>query len=339
MINDVLNWSQQISMDGTMFRNLKQLVLTGAMLAILMGCLAPMGGAQVSPVMYRLKPHDVISISVYNESQINRIVQEITPDGRISAPYGKIIEVAGKTTDEIQAELVEIYKTVLHLKDPKVAVLIERYSPVRASVSGQVFNPGTFDDFRPSDDLFMLLSRGGGVNLNQKANLKRAMLTRRSSGEVIPIDLDALLHKGDTSQNYKLEDGDSLFVPQIEEPFVKIQGAVQRPGVYEYPAVGKYRLSDIISVAGGGIRTLTKFSDVLIIRRSPLNPTAPLFMKANYVRLIRNHDYTQDIELKPGDLVYVSETKTPDPAQLGQILNTVFFIDRFFTGGLFGFNF
>jgi hypothetical protein len=55
--------------------------------------------------------------------------------------------------------------------------------------------------------------------------------------------------------------------------------------------------------------------------------------------LIKNHDYTQDIELKPGDLVYVSETKTPDPNQLGQILNTVFFIDRFFTGGLFGFKF
>ncbi len=326
-------------MDGTMLRNNLRLTKAAISLAVMLACLVPAALAQVSVSAYKIKPHDVISISVYNEGQINQVTQEVTPDGRISAPFARLIEVAGKTPDDIQAELIEIYKTVLHLKDPKVAVIIVRFSPIRASVSGQVFNPGTYEDFRPADDLMMLLSRGGGANLNQKANLKRAMLTRRNSNEVIPIDLDALLHKGDTSQNYKLEDGDSLFVPQIEEPFVKIQGAVQRPGVYEYPAIGRYRLSDVISMAGGGIRTLTKFSDVLIIRRSPLNPTAPVFMKANYVRLIRNHDYTQDIELKPGDLVYVSETKTPDAAQLGQILNTFFIVDRFITGGLFGFNF
>lgn len=325
-------------MDGTMSRKFLRLIQTATVLAMMLVLCVP-AFSQVSMPAYRLRAHDIISISVYNESQLNQVTQEVTPDGRIGAPYSKMIEVAGKTTDEVQDDLIAIYKKVLNLKDPKVSVIIVKFSPIRASVSGQVFKPDTYDDFKPTDDIMMLLSRGGGANLNQKANLKRAMLTRRTSGEVIPIDLDALLHKGDTSQNYKLEDGDSLFVPQIEEPFVKIQGAVQRPGVYEYPAVGTYRLSDVISVAGGGIRTLTKFSDVLIIRRSPLNPTAPQFMKANYVRLIRNHDYTQDIELKPGDLVYVSETKTPDPNQLGQILNTVFFIDRFFTGGLFGFKF
>ena len=185
----------------------------------------------------------------------------------------------------------------------------------------------------------MLVSRAGGPALERRANIRRATLTRGASKEVIPIDLESMLFRGDLSQNYELEDNDSLFIPSTEMPVINVQGAVQRPGSFEYPAIGEYRLSDAISIAQGPIKNLAKMSEILIFRRNPSNPNSPTIFKADYVRLIKKGDFSQDIILKPNDLIYVTETRTPDVNQISNILNTLFFVDRFLTGGFLGFRF
>lgn len=296
--------------------------------------------AQISPEVYRLRSEDQIFVQVYGVPDINGAIPfTVLPDGRISLPYAGTIEAAGRTVSEIEAELVEIYKKTLSLKQPIVSVTIARYRPIRAAVAGQVLSPGMFQDFRPGDTVLMLLSRAGSVAVDRRANMKRATLTRGGSNEVIPIDLESMLYRGDMSQNYQLEDGDTLFVPQAENPVINIQGAITRPGTYEYPAVGEYRLTDIISIAQGPIKNLSKMSEIIVFRRNPANPNNPTVLKANYVRLIKNRDFSQDILLKPNDLVYITETRTPDVNQIGTILNTLFFVDRFLTGGFLGFKF
>lgn len=297
------------------------------------------GMSQVSPDTYRLRPDDQITIQVYNEPQIPNVPLTVLPDGRISAHFVGLVEAAGMTTAEMEAELKERYKKVLKLKDPIVSVTILRYRPIRASISGQVLNPGTFQDFRPGDDIMMLISRSGGPALERRANIRRAVLVRGQSKEVIPLDLEAMLFRNDMSQNYVLEDGDSVIVPQTEMPVINVQGAVQRPGSFEYPAVGEYRITDAISIAQGPIRNLSKMSEVLVFRRNPANPNQPTIIKVDYVRLIKKGDFSQDILLKPNDLIYVTETRTPDVNQISNILNALFFVDRFFTGGLLGFKF
>lgn len=327
------------SMEGTLVkaRAMARILTAGLVLCSLFAC--RLAAAQVTPESYRLRPEDSIIVTVYNESQVQAIPVTILPDGRASIQFAGTLEVAGKTTSELEAELKPIYEKRFKLKEALVSVTINRYRPIRAGISGQVLNPGYFQDFRPGDTLMNLITRGGGAAIERRANIKRSMLIRGTSQEVIPIDLEALLYRGDTSQNYPIEDGDTLMVPAAENPVILVQGAVVRPGTFEYPMIGEYRLTDAISMAQGGIPNRAKMSEILVFRRNPSNPNSPIVYKANYVRLIDKRDFSQDIILQPNDLVYVTQTKTPDVNQISSILNALFFVDRFFTGGLLGFRF
>ncbi len=304
-------------------------------LGLLLGLTLVLGVLSVaqSTVQYRLRPLDTIQIQVYNESQMI-VALPILPDGRVSAPFAGLIEVAGKTTAEVEEELVAIYKERLKLRDPKVSVMVLQYRPLRANVGGMVLQGGTFPDLRPGDTVLTLLSRAGGINPD-RADLRRATLTRAGSREVIPIDLHSMLFKNDMSQNYEVEDGDTLFIPEEVMNRVQIQGAVVRPGQYLYKE--PMYLSDVISLAGGEIPNRTKFSGTLIIRRKPGTEDQLIRIKANYVNYVRKGDLSQNVMLMPGDLIFVPTTKTPDYNQLGTIFNTLFFVDRFLTGGIFGF--
>lgn len=304
-------------------------------LGLLLGLTLVLGVLSVaqSTVQYRLRPLDTIQIQVYNEQQMI-VALPILPDGRVSAPFAGLIMVAGKTTAEVEEELVEIYKERLKLRDPKVSVMVLQYRPTRASVSGMVLQGGTFPDLRPGDTVITLLSRAGGINPD-RADLRRATLTRAGSREVIPIDLHSMLFKNDMSQNYEVEDGDVLFIPEEVMNRVQIQGAIARPGQFLYKE--PMYLSDLISLAGGEIPNRTKFSETLVIRRKPGTEDQLIRIKANYVDYVRKGDLSQNVMLMPGDLVFVPTTKTPDYNQLGTIFNTLFFVDRFLTGGIFGF--
>lgn len=310
----------------------------GRTLVILIGLITTLAFSQVttpgvSPNQYRIRAQDAIRIQVYGEMQINSL-QQVYPDGRISAPFAGLIDAAGKTTAEIEAELVVLYKEKLKLKDPRVAVTIEVYRPLKANVTGAVLQGGSYETFKPGDNLLTLLSRGGGT-IPDRADLRRATLTRGMSREVIPINLFDLLINGDTSQNYEIEDGDSLYVPFRKFESVSIQGAITAPGAYQYKE--GMSLFDLVSQARGPIPIRSKMSEIIIMRPKTGVKNQFNFYKVNYVRLIKNQDQTQNPELLPGDSIYVSETKTPDLNQIGSIFNAVFLANRLLTDGIFGF--
>ncbi len=309
-----------------MMRGLKLGLLLGlALLSTVIAC------AQ-DAIRYRLHPQDEILIQVYNEAQINSVLP-VLPDGRISAPFVGLIEVGGKTTAEVEEVLTGLYKEKLKLRDPKVSVVIVRYRPIKASVAGMVQAPGSFNDFKPGETILNLLSRGGSVNPD-RADLRRATLSRAGSREVIPIDLNAMLYRNDLSQNYEIEDGDTLWVPEGLENRINITGAIQQPGTYPYKE--PMYLSDIVGQARGPVANRAKMSEVLIIRRKPGTTDQLIRIKSNYVNFIRKGDIAQNVQLMPGDVIFVPETKTPDYNQIGTMLNTLFIVDRLFTGGFLG---
>lgn len=282
---------------------------------------------------YRLQPLDVIHIKVYNEPQIEAVIP-VGRDGNISAPFVGMIKVQGLTTSEVEAILVQEYTKKLRLKDPKVAVYIEQYRQIKASVTGAVVQSNVFPDFRPGDTIVTLLSRAGGA-IPDRADLKRCTLRRANSRELIPVDMYALLVKGDTSQVYSLEDGDELFVPELKSFFVMVLGAVQQPGPVQYRE--SMNIADAIAGARGPIPIRSKMSEIYVIRRTAAG--ADRRLKIDFVKYVKKADATQNITLQPGDFVYVSETKTPDFNQIGTTLNSVFFLDRLFRDGFLGFRF
>jgi polysaccharide biosynthesis/export protein len=274
---------------------------------------------------YRLQPEDVIRIQVYNEPQIGGEF-EIGKDGNVSAPFVGIIRAEGKSTTELEQELRELYIRKLRLRDPIVSVTISRFRLMRASVTGMVNRAGIYT-FREGDTLLTLVAQAGGA-IDGRANLKRARLRRSGSSEEIPVDLEAIMHYGDTSQNYTLRDGDELIIPEDRESRVVLVGAIQQPGAY--PFTEGMRVADAISLGRGEIRNITKMSGVRVIRKVPGRPGQFIQIKTDMVRFLTKNDYAQNIELEKGDIVWVPSTKTPQIGDVSAALNAAFFLDRFF---------
>lgn len=284
---------------------------------------------------YRLKPDDILRIQVYGEQQINAQVP-IGRDGNISAPFVGTIRAEGKTTSELEAELVIEYQKKLKIRDPKVSVTVERYRAVRATVVGAVNRPGTYE-MRPGDTLVTLLGQGGGPLSNERADLKRATMRRGRSRELIPLDLYSMLVRGDTSQNYEIEDGDELNIPEATASRILVLGSVAQPGTYAY--TDPMTVTDALSLARWEIRYRSRMSKTLIIRPNPGRPGTYTRIQVNFVAFLTKGDASQNVSLQPGDTIYVPETNTPDIDRIANIANTLFVLDRFSRDGILGFRF
>ena len=281
---------------------------------------------------YRLQVDDVIRISVYNEQQAS-IEVPVGRDGNVSAPYVGTVKAEGKTTAELESELKQLYIQKLKIRDPIVSVSIVRFRTMRATAIGFFLRPGTYE-FRPGDTLMNLIGQAGGPQFD-RADVKRATLKRAGTNEQIPIDLEAMLQRGDTSQNYTLQDGDEFIVPENRKIRIQVLGSVQRPGVFQW--FEGMRMQDAIALTSGDIRGVTKFSGVRVFREIKGQKGQFMEIKVDWVRFINKHDYAQNIELEGGDLVWVPATKTPSISEISSILNAAFFADRvLFSEGIFG---
>ena len=281
----------------------------------------------------RIKQQDVLRIQVFGQPQINGDTT-VDSSGDINPPFLSTVRAEGRTVDDLIAELTRLYRQRLFLRDPIVSVTVVQLRPIRATVGGGgVFRPGTVPIF-PGDTVLTLLNQGGGA-IRDQADLRRAYLRHAGTSESIPIDLYALTVFGDTSQNYEVQDGDELIVPEARGNQILVLGAVQRPGLYPYrePTAAW----DAIGLAGGEIRLRSRFSRTVVLRQRTGLQGEYVRIPVNLVRFIRKGDSSQNIQLQPGDVIFVPETNTPDFQQISYLANSFFVLQR--VGNVFGINF
>ncbi len=280
---------------------------------------------------YRLRENDVIHVQIYQEGAVN-VDATVGRDGLLSLPYLDPIYVEGMTLPELQKRLTDLYAERLRLRDPKVSVTLVKFRTYRAAVSGFARTPGEFE-MRPGDTILTLLSRAGGPDWD-RADLRRATYRRKGSDELIPLDLHAMLNRADTSQNYEIQEGDILNIPESNNKVVVI-GQVPRPGSFAYKE--PMTVQDALAQAGGEIPTRSWLSRTLVIRERAGMPGSYDRIQVDIVRFIRKQDDAQNIQLQPGDIVYVPETKTPDLDRISRLLGSFLFFRDFLRGGLFRF--
>jgi polysaccharide export outer membrane protein len=295
------------------------------MLATIVGAI----GQEREP--YRLREDDTIHVQIYNEASVNSDAV-IGKDGLLSLPYLDPMYVEGMTLPELRDILTDAYSKRLRLRDPKISVTLVKFRTLKVSASGFVKGPGLFE-LRPGDTILTLLSKAGGPDWD-RADLRRATLRRKGSDELIPIDLHAMLNRADTSQNYLIEDGDTLNVPEANNKVIVI-GQVPKPGPIPYKE--PLTVQDALAQAGGEIPTRSWLSRTQVIRERPGMPGTYDRIQVDIVRFIKKGDDAQNILLQPGDIVYVPETKTPDVDRISRILGSLLFFRDFFRGGLFRF--
>ena len=281
----------------------------------------------------KLRPQDVLRIQVFGQQQIVGDTP-VDTNGFVTPPFLFSIRAEGRTVDELIVELTRLYRERLFLKTPIVSVTLVQLRPLRATVGGGgVARAGTYP-IVPGDTVLNLLNQGGGA-IRDEADLRRAYLRRTGTGEAIPIDLYSLTVFGDITQNYEIQDGDELVVPESRGNQIAVLGSIQRPNLYPYRE--PIRAWDAIAQAGGEIRTRTRFSRTVVLRQRPGLPGEYVRIPIDLVRFIRKGDSSQNILLQPGDIIFVPETNSPDLQQISALANVAFILDRF-GGGLFGIN-
>src|SRR5262249_55995422 len=87
----------------------------------------------------------------------------------------------------------------------------------------------------------------------------------RRNGEVAGVDLYDFLQRGDRTRDYRLESGDTIFVPTVGD-VVAVAGEVKRPAIYEVQT--GTRLADVVSLAGG-VTPTSYIKRVQIVRALP----------------------------------------------------------------------
>src|SRR5678816_4461213 len=73
-------------------------------------------------VAYRLGPDDLVDVVVWKEAALSATVP-VRPDGKITLPMAGDVPAAGRTTDELRAEVAARLKP--YVSEPVVSVMVK----------------------------------------------------------------------------------------------------------------------------------------------------------------------------------------------------------------------
>ena len=141
----------------------------------------------------------------------------IESDGRVYLPVIGAVEVAGQTTERVQAEL----RRRLAAEQREAVIVIEPLFSV--AVNGEVRQPSVYD-FRPGQTVFDAISRAGGFT--QDADRKQVLLVREGATETLAGETAGEL-AGRLAQT-PVQSGDRLQVsPRSRFPVMTLLGVLQ----------------------------------------------------------------------------------------------------------------
>ena len=184
------------------------------------------------------------------------------------------------------------------------------------SVAGEVNAPGLYA-LEGNIDVLKALSAAQG--LTEKAAIKKALINRQT-GEIVQVDLEKLIQENDMAQNYRLSQGDSLFVPLMIENYVYVLGEVKAPG--RYPIEGTCSVVEALSLAGG-YNDIAKIKSCLVVREFPENEAGleqrsitldkvkvvrdefEQVIEVNLKEILKDGDLAQNIPLQSQDILYI----------------------------------
>lgn len=235
----------------------------------------------------------------------------VDEEGMISFPYAGRLSVEGKTLIEARKALEQ--KLARYFKNPQVVMEVREFRGRRAKVTGQVNTPGEqILTYEPLTVLKALQNAGGA---KETADLAAAQLIR-ADGKRETLDLFALYHRGDASQNRVLLEGDTLQLPDNHRNKVFVMGEVKKPQTQSIQG-GRLSLAEALGQAEGMNPETASKTKVYVIRgaisesllaQPEAKPEAPLSATVYQIDLSSPEAYALagNFPLQARDVVYVS---------------------------------
>ncbi|MDD3275668.1 MAG: polysaccharide export protein [Kiritimatiellales bacterium] len=264
---------------------------------------------------YRLGVGDVLEITLYGEGDAEtRRVLPIDPAGDITYMLLGTIPAAGRTIDELTEDMRARIRA-------KLNYVILNVGPVTLgsqtfTVLGQLVRPQVYPLQGRTHLLDAIAMAGGpkvGVIRDVSADIHDyAHATLVRDGEVLPVDFERLVNKGDASQNVEILAGDIIMIPSALERKIYALGAFNNPQGVQF-ASSETTLMNVV-VQAGGINRDNGDGHVLIIRGNTTNPKVMLMdmsqfdsKKARVFKILAGRSL--DITLQAGDIVYAVPRK------------------------------
>ncbi|CAM4280741.1 SLBB domain-containing protein [Vibrio agarivorans] len=193
------------------------------------------------PNDYIIGPGDEIRIQMFGKEDGEELAT-VDRNGQISLPRIGPVSVAGKSFSQVNAELTALIQE--RIIGGNVLVSMGNMRMMQVFITGEATQPGAYNVSGVTTLTQALIAAGG---VKETGSLREVQLKRE--GKVVAIlDLYDLLLNGDSSQDVRLEKGDTLFIP-AKKSTVTISGEVLRAAHFEL--VEPTPLSEVIDYAGG----------------------------------------------------------------------------------------
>src|SRR2546426_9439209 len=228
-----------------------------SMFAANVSTFAPVDDIPVGPD-YVMGPGDDVTINVWGAVD-STLVRTVDRNGRIVLPKVGDLRIWGLTF--AQADRLIRDELARYFRGFQTSVTMGRLRTVNVYVVGEVCQPGVYTLSSLSTVTNGLFSAGGPTKLG---SLREVRLIR-GGYQVARLDLYDFLQRGDRTRDYRLESGDTIFVPPIGD-VVAVAGEVKRPAIYEVRS--DTRLADVVTMAGGGTPT-RHLKPVQVVRALP----------------------------------------------------------------------
>ena len=171
---------------------------------------APAAGIATDDATYIIGVDDVLSISVWKEPEISRVVP-VRSDGKISLSLVGEVTAGGKTPKDLKAEITEKLKS--YISEPEVTVIVQEMRSKKFNIMGMVGRPGSFPLNGSMTVLDGLAVAGGFRDFAKKKAIY--VLRKKTDGtdERLPFNYNDVIKGKNSEQNVKLMPGDTVVVP------------------------------------------------------------------------------------------------------------------------------
>jgi len=188
-------------------------IILAALCVVFAGCATPRTppapeSSKTPDMTMVLAAGDEIRISFLGAAELNT-TQTIRRDGKITLQMLGEVTAAGKTANELQAELLSKYAPQLQVKE--IAVIVT--SPAPIFVSGAVREGGQLNMERPITVLEAVMAAGGFEE--REAKLKNVLVIRHRRGkwQGYAVDVTPIL-AGQKDDVFYLQPMDIVYVPR-----------------------------------------------------------------------------------------------------------------------------